>query len=82
MLFEYGEALIRFKFWQYWYLNIHTLKMYFSRLLTIGHISMAASDNILREKEFALFRKILACIRVNTKLWKYFQTIYSKLSVG
>ena len=60
MLFEYGEALICFKFWQYWYLNIDALKMYFSRLLTIEHLSMAASDNILGEKQYALFRKILA----------------------
>ena len=60
MLFEYGEALIRFKFWQYWYLNIDPLKMYFSRLLTIEHLSMAASDNILGEKQYVLFRKISA----------------------
>ena len=34
MLFKYGEALIRFKFWQYWYLNTDVLKMYFLTLLT------------------------------------------------
>ena len=60
MLFEYGEALIRFKFWQNLCLNIDVLKLYFSRLLTIEHLSTAASDKILEEKQYAFFRKILA----------------------
>ena len=57
MPFEYGQALIRFKCWQYRYLNID---LYFSRLFTIEHLSMAASDNILGEKQYVIFRKILA----------------------
>ena len=33
--------------------------MHFSRLLTIEPPSMAASDNILAEKQYVLFREIL-----------------------
>ena len=69
MLFKYGEALIRFKFWQYWYLNTDVLKMYFFNVVDKENFSMAASDNIFWEKQYALFRKIFrkAYLRVNTK---------------
>ena len=36
--------------------------MYFSRLLTIEHLPMAASDNVLKEKQYVLFQKILTLL--------------------
>ena len=34
--------------------------MYFSSLQAMQHLSMAASDNILGEKQYALFKNFLA----------------------
>ena len=66
---------------------LHVQNSYF-----VEQLSMVAYDNIMREKQYVLFRQILIPSEkpayapvypflINTKKWKFFQTICCKLSI-